>query len=82
MVEYGCSPTIERFMVIGPGGIKRCKNKPIVIAFETAPAQDGLKGSMSLCIDCLKTFKERFPVGFATFKEIKLKPTTPKALSK
>ena len=42
----------------------RCKNKPTVIATETKAGSDGLKGSMTMCDDCLKVAEEQLPKGF------------------
>ena len=48
------------------GGHKmvRCKNKPIVIATETKPGEDGFKGSMTLCNECLEVANKQLPSGF------------------
>jgi hypothetical protein len=50
--------------------MERCTNQPTIIATETKTGEDGQKGSMSLCEDCLKIFKQKFPKGYATFKKI------------
>lgn len=38
----------------------RCKNKPLIIVSEKTKSTDGLNGSMSLCNDCLTSFKNQF----------------------
>ncbi|KKM19829.1 hypothetical protein LCGC14_1651720 [marine sediment metagenome] len=55
------------------GGHKmvRCTNKPSVIATENKPGEDGQKGSMSICTDCLTKFTKQMPQGYATFTNIK-----------
>ena len=58
------------FMTLGPRHMERCTNLPTVIATEKKPGEDGQKGSMSLCEDCLEIFKQKFPKGYATFKKI------------
>lgn len=58
------------FMTLGPRHLERCTNRPTVIATETNPGEDGQKGSMSLCENCLKIFKQKFPKGYATFSKI------------
>ena len=35
------------------GKMKRCENKPTIIATEKKEGSDGLKGSMTMCDDCL-----------------------------
>lgn len=58
-------PNGESFMTLG-GGHKmiRCENKPTVIATETTAGEDGLKGSMTLCDECLKVAEKQLPEGF------------------
>jgi hypothetical protein len=58
------------FMTLGPRQMERCHNKPVVIAEESNPGEDGQKGSMSLCEECLIVFKSKYPKGYATFKKI------------
>ena len=43
----------------------RCRNKPTVIAAEVEPGEDGHRGSMSLCDECLVVFNNDMPSGFA-----------------
>lgn len=61
------------FMTFGPKVYYRCKNKPIAIGYETVPAKDGTKGSMSFCADCLAVFKEKHPQIYATIRFVPLK---------
>jgi len=49
------------FMTLGPRVWKRCHNQPTVIVEESSPGEDGKIGSMSLCEDCLKVFKLKYP---------------------
>jgi hypothetical protein len=39
----------------------RCKNEPVVIAYEVEPGPDGLMGAMSLCPKCLEAFRRLMP---------------------
>lgn len=63
MVQTGCWPDAEHFMVLGPPQLHRCPGKPVAIVYETLPRDDGLKGSMSLCGPCLAECLEAFPPG-------------------
>jgi hypothetical protein len=61
------------FMSFGPDpGLRRCKNKPSVVATEKEPDCDGLIGSMSLCPECFEQIQKQMP-GKATFKIIRSK---------
>jgi hypothetical protein len=71
IILSGCWPDAQHFMTIGPKQRTRCTQKPIVIAHENRAADDGLKGSMSLCADHLREFNEKMPKGFATIVPIK-----------
>jgi hypothetical protein len=61
---------------VGPftlGGVPKmvqCTNKPAFIAHENEPGEDGLKGAMSLCLDCAVVFKEQMDEDFATLVAI------------
>ncbi len=59
-----CQAEIHSYNAFVMGGptrqVKRCDNKPTVIAKETEPGPDGLKGSMSLCDDCKPKLVEQF----------------------
>ena len=46
------------FMSFGGRLVNRCTNKPDVIVYEQNKRANGLKGSMSMCQDCLKKFIE------------------------
>lgn len=49
------SETLEgSFMTLGPRSYVRCSNKPTHIVKEVVPGEDGRRGSMSLCGECLK----------------------------
>jgi hypothetical protein len=55
-------PTGNSFMTLGGRvGRERCRNTPVVVAYETEPGTDGKRGSMSLCKRCLKVFKKQMP---------------------
>ena len=58
-------PNGNSFMTFGgvPGHI-RCTNTPAVIVTETHEGEDGQKGSMSLCKDCLTHALKQLPKGF------------------
>ena len=50
-------PTGHSFMSLGgQPGRERCSNKPIVVAEEIETGEDGMHGSMSLCLECLCKF--------------------------
>lgn len=51
----------------------RCTNKPTAIVRELKPDKDGIKGSMSLCTECLAQFMMRVCPTAEThaFEEIK-----------
>jgi hypothetical protein len=56
-------PNGESFMTLG-GGHKmvRCESVPTVVAYEQdVQDDDGMRGSMSLCDDCLKVFEKQMP---------------------
>jgi len=55
----------------------RCTNKPIFIVTEKEPAEDGLKGSMSLCAHCLAVFSKQMPDKYVELTNIK-KEESPK----
>ena len=55
------------------GGVpefKRCTEKPVVIAYEIQPGDDGEKGSMSLCSDCMNKFKSQMGTEGYKFEKI------------
>lgn len=54
----------------------RCESKPRVIVTEREPAEDGSRGSMSLCEDCLTVFYKQQGREFADVEEI-LQPREP-----
>jgi len=67
-------PNGNSFMTLGGvPGLVRCKEKPTVVAYENNPAEDGLKGSMSLCDSCAKKLVETHGSEFATLKPIRRK---------
>lgn len=57
------------FMTFGIPKPARCTNKPDWIATEINMAEDGLKGSMSLCDDCRHVLEKQKP-GHASFIRI------------
>jgi len=65
------NPNGQSFMTLG-GGHKmiRCENRPTVIATEIKAGSDGLKGSMTMCDDCLKVANEQLPKGFFDLVEL------------
>lgn len=53
------------FMTLGGRPkMARCVNKPTVIVTETKAGDDGLKGSMCLCDNCLRVAETQLPKGF------------------
>jgi hypothetical protein len=59
------------FMTLGPRRKVRCPQKPVCIATEVAPnSVDGLRGSMSLCQDCLERMQEAFGKHYATIRKL------------
>jgi hypothetical protein len=64
-------PTGHSFMTLGGRpGRERCRNTPTVIAIESEPGVDGLRGSMSLCDDCRGVLVKQCGESFATFEPI------------
>jgi len=59
------------FTVGGIPGLVRCTNRPLFVVTETQPGPDGLRGSMSLCAECLEVFSKSLPPGYATVERIK-----------
>jgi hypothetical protein len=58
-------PNGQNFMTLGgKHRMIRCENKPTVITTETNVGSDGLKGSMTMCDDCLKVAEKQLPKGF------------------
>ena len=56
------------FVMGGPvRTVKRCENKPTVIAREKHPGADGQIGAMSLCAECREVFLKQMGEGFANF---------------
>lgn len=47
----------------------RCEEKPTVIATEKEPGEDGLRGEMSLCDNCMKVMVRQMP-GVCTFRPV------------
>lgn len=54
----------------GVPGLVRCREVPITIATELAPASDGRTGSMSLCANCWAKLIEQSGAYFASFAPI------------
>jgi hypothetical protein len=63
-------PNDNSFMTLGgrPGHVQ-CPNRPIVIAYEVAPGEDGRIGSMSLCGRCMGVMQKQMP-GHCRFEGI------------
>lgn len=62
------------FMTLGPRPpAERCTNVPTVIAKENKHNEDGRRGSMSLCDECLKELVRRTGKNYATATPIKAK---------
>lgn len=66
----GMHTTGSPLAIANPVRWVRCKNKPVVLASENAPGEDGMQGAMTLCNDCLAVFQKQMPAGVATFKVI------------
>ena len=52
---------VNHFTLGGEPKMIRCNNKPTVIATETKPNKDGIKGSMTMCDECLQVAKNQLP---------------------
>jgi len=64
-------PNGQTVMTLGGGHtMVRCKNLPSVIATETEAGADGLKGSMTMCGECLEVAKKQLPTGFFDLVEL------------
>jgi hypothetical protein len=48
----------------------RCSNKPVTIATEVVPGDDGQRGSMSLCLRCWGKLIEQKGAYYASFTPI------------
>jgi hypothetical protein len=59
------------FMTFGPRKWVRCQNKPIYIAHEVKPREDGQKGSMSLCNEHAEHMIKAFGIGYALLELVK-----------
>lgn len=67
-------PNGHTFMTLGGRpGLERCRTKPVWIAKEIKPGEDGQRGSMSLCNACRRVMERQMP-GYATFERIQAKP--------
>jgi hypothetical protein len=65
-------PNGNSFMTLGGAtGRVRCTALPEVIVKETKKGEDGLRGSMSLCAECLEVAKKQ--LGETTFKVTRIK---------
>lgn len=54
--------TYNAFVMGGnPYQVKRCENKPTVIATEKQPGPDGQVGAMSLCAECQGQMDKQMP---------------------
>jgi len=61
------------FMSFGIPPWVRCKNKPVMLAKENRPREDGCRGTMSLCSDCMKVMIDKLGADYATLTPIKQK---------
>lgn len=74
-------PNGSSFMTLGGRpGLERCANRPTVVAAETTPGEDGRRGGMSLCADCLAVFERQMPAGYATFAPVLPRASADEAL--
>ena len=53
-----CQAEMRSFMTLGPG-MHRCEKAAEYVVRERTPGEDGLKGEMSLCSDCLKVWADQ-----------------------
>lgn len=68
-------PNGQNFMTLGGGhAMIRCMNRPLFLVTEKEPGEDGLKGSMTLCADCLTVFLKQMPEGCAGIERIEEVP--------
>ena len=60
------------FMQMGgpPVKVTRCSNKPVAIATETKPGEDGERGSMSLCASCIVIATRELGADFFTLEQL------------
>lgn len=64
-------PNGNTFMTLGGVvGMVRCTNKPVAIATEVQPREDGLRGSMSLCLECWAACIKRMGAFHASYEPI------------
>lgn len=64
-------PNGNTFMTLGgQPGLVRCENTPLFIVTEKEPGEDGQKGSMSLCAECLEVFLKQMPAGYADVEKV------------
>ena len=64
-------PNGESAWTLGGGHrMVQCKNRPVFIATENEPGEDGAIGSMSLCQECLVVFHKQMGVDYATLTPI------------
>ena len=61
------------FMTLGPRSLIRCTNRPVWLATERKPGEDGLKGSMTLCHGCAERMKKKLGRNHCVFTPIDLK---------
>ncbi len=58
------------FMIFGPRRMVRCGNKPVCIATQAEKDEDGRKGSMSLCGDCVRILVNKMGPLYAKFTKV------------
>lgn len=59
-----CQAESRSFMTLG-SGFHRCTNKPVFIAIENQPGEDGRVGKMSLCMKCAEKMIEKHGASYA-----------------
>ena len=55
--------------------VERCDKKPAFVLSERTPGKDGRCGSMSLCLECIKLFADKYvPPGKSLFDDYNMEP--------
>jgi hypothetical protein len=64
-------PNGHTFLTLGgsPGRV-RCDSRPVFVAKELHPGEDGQCGSMSLCAKCQVVFVKQLGIDYAEFERI------------
>ena len=61
---------VNSFTLGGEKKLIRCDNKPTVIATETKPDRQGIKGSMTMCEECFEVAKNQLSEYYFTIVRI------------